>query len=172
MSSAGFMVRVTIVVPDLVGAFIVVEFSFSTVWRLAVESGTGGDSRAGGDEQHAGVRWEFFGRALECGHQRGGMHSLVVCDGDPVDRYTEVGGQCSAVSVPGRSGDDHVDVGKVECGLLEAAAGHLSAGRGELFVHRGRLRESKYISRVFESDCGTEVLTVVGDVCPVDTAEP
>jgi hypothetical protein len=31
MSSAGFMVRVTIVVPDLVGAFIVVEFSFFTV---------------------------------------------------------------------------------------------------------------------------------------------
>ena len=32
--------------------------------RLAVESGTRGDSRAGGNEQNAGAGREFFGRRL------------------------------------------------------------------------------------------------------------
>ena len=74
-------------------------------------------------------------------------------------------------AVPGRRGDDDVDVGKSERGLLEAAAGDLGAGGGELLVHRGRPAESKHIARVFESDSGAEVLTVVGDVHPVHTAE-
>ena len=96
---------------------------------------------------------------------------LVVGDGDPFHRDCELGGQCRAIPVPGRRGDDDVDVGKFERGLLEAAAGDLGAGGGELLVHRGRLAESKHVARIFESDCGTEVFTVVGDVHPVHTAE-
>ena len=50
------------------------------------------------------------------------MHALVVGDGDPFHRYRELGGQCRAIRVPGRRGDDDVDVGKSERGLLEAVA--------------------------------------------------
>ena len=80
--------------------------------RLAVEGGTRGDSRAGGNEQNAGAGRKFFGRNTQCRHQRGGMHALVVGDGDPFDRHCELGGQGGTITRPGRRGDNHVDVGK------------------------------------------------------------
>ena len=68
---------------------------------FAVDRGTRGDSCAGGDEQNASTRRDMPG-----------VHSLVVCDGDPIDGYPEAGGECGAVPVAGRSCDDGVDIGQ------------------------------------------------------------
>jgi hypothetical protein len=60
------------------------------------------------------------------------MRSLVVCDGDPFDRYSQVAGRCGPVPAAGWSGDDYLDIGKPARGLAQAAACHLGAGSGEL----------------------------------------
>ena len=82
---------------------------------FAVDRGTRGDSCAGGDEQNASTRRDMPGHSVQCRHQRGGVHSLVVCDGDPIDGYPEAGGECGAVPVAGRSCDDGVDIGQFQC---------------------------------------------------------
>jgi hypothetical protein len=60
------------------------------------------------------------------------MCSLVVCDGDPFDRYSQVAGRCGPVPAAGWSGDDYLDIGKPARGLAQAAACHLGAGSCEL----------------------------------------
>jgi hypothetical protein len=102
------------------------------VAALAVESGAGGDSCAGDDQQDAAAFRDVFGRTAKGGYERSGVHMLVVCDGDPFDGYIEQGGECGAVAVPGGSSDDDVDIGGGERGLVEAVAGRLGGGFCEL----------------------------------------
>ena len=66
---------------------------------FAVDRGTRGDSCAGGDEQNASSRGTMPGHRWQCRHQRGGVHSLVVCDGDLIVTGTpRLGGECGAVT--------------------------------------------------------------------------
>jgi hypothetical protein len=63
--------------------------------------------------------------AIQCRSERGGMHSLVVCHDDSLNRYPDPASQCRAIPTPGRRGNDRVDVAKFERGVTEAVAGGL-----------------------------------------------
>ena len=102
-----------------------------------VESDAGGDPCAGDHEQDAAAFRYMLGTTAQGGDERSGMHTLVVCDDDPFDRNLQPIGECGAVVVPGRSGDDDVDIGDAERGPVQAVACHLG---GSAIVSPGLIR--------------------------------
>ena len=76
------------------------------------------------------------------------MHLLVVGDDDPLGGYVEVRSECGTISVPCRRGDDDIDVGQRQRGVVQAVVCRLRCGGGQPLVQHRRLPESQHISAV------------------------